>query len=65
MAGLNRITNKVLHNGAMAGMVRYPAEAPSDDKPLVLLSTLGTTETCVKKIRSHLLADGGESIIGC
>ena len=65
LAGLNRITNKVLHNGAMAmaGMVRYPAEAPLNDKPLVLLSTLGTTETCVKKIRSQLLADGMEPVV--
>ena len=39
----------------MAGMVRYPAETPSDDKPLVLLSTLGTTETCIKIIRGQLL----------
>ena len=65
LAGLNRITNKVLHNGAMAmaGMVLYPAKAPSDDKPLVLLSTLGTTEACVKKIRSQLLADGMEPVV--
>ncbi|MBT3255939.1 MAG: Tm-1-like ATP-binding domain-containing protein [Deltaproteobacteria bacterium] len=65
LAGLNRITRKVLHNGAMAmaGMVRYPAEAPLNDKPLVLLSTLGTTETCVKIIRSQLLADGMEPVV--
>ena len=65
LAGLNRITNKVLHNGAMAmaGMVRYPAEAPSDDKPLVLLSTLGTTETCIKIIRGQLLAEGMEPVV--
>jgi uncharacterized protein (UPF0261 family) len=65
LAGLNRITNKVLHNGAMAmaGMVRYPAETPSDDKPLVLLSTLGTTETCIKIIRGQLLAEGMEPVV--
>lgn len=65
LAGLNRITEKVLHNGAMAmaGMVRYPAETTPDDKPLVLLSTLGTTETCVKKIRAQLLEDGMEPVV--
>jgi uncharacterized protein (UPF0261 family) len=65
LAGLNRITSKVLHNGAMAmaGMVRYPAEATSHDKPLVLLSTLGTTETCIKIIRSQLLRDGMEPVV--
>jgi len=65
LAGLNRITNKVLHNGAMAmaGMVRYPAEATSHDKPLVLLSTLGTTETCIRIIRGQLLAGGMEPVV--
>ena len=48
---------------AMAGMVRYPAEAPSDEKPLILLSTLGTTETCIKIIRGQLLADGMEPVV--
>jgi uncharacterized protein (UPF0261 family) len=65
LAGLNRITRKVLHNGAMAmaGMVRYPGQAPSDEKPLILLSTLGTTETCIKIIRGQLLADGMEPVV--
>jgi len=65
LAGLNRITNKVLHNGAMAmaGMVRYPAKALSNDKPLVLLSTLGTTEGCIRKIRGQLLVDGMEPVV--
>ena len=65
LAGLNRITSKVLHNGAMAmaGMVRYPAEATSHDKPLVLLSTLGTTETCIRIIRGQLLAGGMEPVV--
>ena len=65
LAGLNRITRKVLHNGAMAmaGMVRYPAQGSSDEKPLILLSTLGTTETCIKIIRGQLLADGMEPVV--
>ena len=65
LAGLNRITKKVLRNGAMAmaGMVRYPAEKLADDKPLVLLSTLGTTETCIRIIRRQLLADGMEPVV--
>jgi uncharacterized protein (UPF0261 family) len=65
LAGLNRVTTKVLHNGAMAmaGMVRYPPKALPNDKPLVLLSTLGTTETCVKIVRNQLMGDGMEPVV--
>ena len=46
LAGINRITEKVLRNGALAiaGMVREPLDSPLPPKPLVALSTLGTTE---------------------
>jgi uncharacterized protein (UPF0261 family) len=65
LAGLNRITARVLRNGAMAmaGMVKYPAKAPLNDKPLILLSTLGTTEKCIRKVRSELMADGMEPVV--
>ena len=65
LAGLNRITARVLHNGAMAmaGMVRCPADTPLNHKPLVLLSTLGTTEACVKKIRKQLFEDGMDPVV--
>lgn len=64
ISGLNRITHRVLHNGAMAlaGMVqRAPDDVPSD-KPLVFLSTLGTTEACVQSLREHLERDGKEVV---
>ena len=65
LAGLNRITAKVLRNGAMAiaGMVNHPPEMPINHKPLVLLSTLGTTEACMKIIRKQLFQDGMEPIV--
>ena len=65
LAGLNRITTKVLHNGAMAvaGMVNHPAKARLNDKPLVLLSTLGTTEACMKRIRHQLYKDGMDPVV--
>ena len=65
LAGLNRITAKVLHNGAMAlaGAVNRPAGKSLNDKPLILLSTLGTTETCIRRIRKQLLEDGKEAVI--
>jgi len=65
ISGLNRITNKVLHNGAMAmaGMMQYPLASISLGKPLIFISTLGTTEACVQKVRDHLEKDGKEVVI--
>jgi uncharacterized protein (UPF0261 family) len=66
LAGLNRITKKVLRNGAlaMAGMLRHTAgRDDSTDKPLVFISTLGTTEACAQNIRRTLEENGNEVII--
>jgi len=65
ISGLNRITNRVLHNGAMAmaGMMQYPPESYSLDRPLIFISTLGTTEACAQKVRGHLEKEGKEVVI--
>jgi len=65
ISGLNRITNKILHNGAMAmaGMMRYPPKSISPEKPLIFISTLGTTECCVQKVRDRLEKDGNEVVV--
>ena len=65
LAGLNRITSRILHNGAMAiaGMVAHPASETVSGRPLVAVSTLGTTEACMQGIRSHLDRAGQEAII--
>lgn len=65
LSGLNRITRKVLRNGAMAlaGMVRGYAPEPDLNKPLVALSTLGTTEACAVHVRESLEAKGREVVI--
>jgi uncharacterized protein (UPF0261 family) len=66
LAGLNRITKKVLRNGAlaMAGMLRHTAgRDDSIQKPLVFISTLGTTEACAQKIRRTLEEKDKEVII--
>lgn len=65
ISGLNRITNRVLHNGAMAmaGMIRHPQASLSLEKSLVFISTLGTTEACVQKVRAHLEKNGKEVIV--
>ena len=65
LAGLNRITRKILSNGAMAltGMLQHPTENISREKPLIFMSTLGTTESCVQLIRKTLEEQGNEVVI--
>lgn len=64
LVGINRITSKILHNGAaaMAGMIQHAPEAVRSKKPLVILSTLGTTEACAQRIRKALEQDGKEVV---
>ena len=57
LSHLNRVTRIVLKNGAMAlaGMLRQTDSGIiSDLAPPVLLSTLGTTETCAQALRKDL-----------
>jgi uncharacterized protein (UPF0261 family) len=66
LAGLNRITRKILRNGALAlaGMLRSAAQADAtDQKPLVFVSTLGTTEACAQQIRRSLEEKDNEVVI--
>jgi uncharacterized protein (UPF0261 family) len=66
LAGLNRVSKKILRNGALAlaGMLRsaVPDEA-AEQKPLVFLSTLGTTEACAQQIRRSLEEKNNEVVI--
>lgn len=64
LAGLNRITKTVLHNGAgaMAGMVRAGRVAASGTGPVAGLSTLGTTEVCAENLRQTLGQKGWEVV---
>ena len=69
ISGINRITEKVLHNGAMAmaGMLQHKLPATHRQKHLVFISTLGTTEACVKRLKKRLavplLSDALVSIV--
>jgi uncharacterized protein (UPF0261 family) len=65
LAGLNRITGKILSNGAMAlaGMLRHPHQSLAQERPLVFVSTLGTTEACAQQIREALEEQGKEVVI--
>jgi uncharacterized protein (UPF0261 family) len=64
LAGLNRVTKKILRNGAMAisGMVKIQVQDEEANTPLVLMSSMGTTETCAKWVRCRLAKKGIESI---
>ena len=64
ISGLNTVTRSVFRNGAlaMAGMATHYQPATVSDKPLVLLSTLGTTESCSKRVRQLLEAQGCEAV---
>jgi len=66
LSGLNRITKKVLHNGALAmsGMLRRTADrGDTRQKQLVFISTLGTTEACAQNIRWTLEEKDNEVIV--
>jgi uncharacterized protein (UPF0261 family) len=65
LSGLNRITRIILANGAgaLAGMLHPVEQYAVPDKPLVLLSTLGTTEACAQSVRRALEEYGNEVII--
>jgi len=64
LSGLNRITRKVIREGglAMAGMVKGIKKSPMDTAPLVVLSTLGTTEACAQRLRVDFEKNGREVV---
>lgn len=64
ISGLNLITRTVLHNAAMALVgqaMAYLAE-PTSEKPLVVVSTLSTTDACSLRVRKLLEAQGFEVV---
>jgi uncharacterized protein (UPF0261 family) len=65
IAGLNAITRCVFQNGAhaLAGMAHRYKPIVASGKPLVALSTLGTTEKCCGLIRKSLEQRGFEVIV--
>ena len=65
LSGINRITKKILRNGALAlaGMVREGLDFPPSIQPLIVLSTLGTIETCAANVRKILETRGKEVVV--
>ncbi len=65
LSGINRMTQKILRNGALAlaGMVRESSDFSLAIKPLIVLSTLGTIETCAANVRKVLESKGMEVVV--
>ena len=65
IAGINSISRDVFRNGALAvaGMAKGYDPKRGADKPLVLMTTLGTTEKGTRRIREALEADGAEVMV--
>lgn len=64
IAGLNRISRRVLSNaaGAICGMVEQ-AVPEENDKPVIAASMFGVTTPCVTMVREHLEQAGYEVLI--
>jgi len=62
ISGLNSIAVDVFRNAAhmIAGAAKAYKPVPPDARPLVLVSTLGTTERALRALREELEADGYE-----
>jgi len=65
VAGINSISRDVYRNAALAvaGMAKGYEPDTSGQKPLVLMTTLGTTEKSTRRIREALEADGCEVMV--
>ncbi len=65
IAGLNSISREVFRNAALAvaGMANGYTPTARAEKPLVLMTTLGTTEKGTRRIREALEADGCEVMV--
>ncbi len=64
-SGVNRITGRVLRNGAfaLAGMIGGSREYVAPPTPAIALSTLGTTEPCSQRIRQAFEEKGYDILV--
>jgi uncharacterized protein (UPF0261 family) len=65
VAGLNTVTRRVFRNSAraLAGMAHGYEPSADSDRPIVAISTLGTTEKCCSAIRKSLEGRGYEVMV--
>jgi uncharacterized protein (UPF0261 family) len=64
VAGLNRLSRRILANaaGAISGMVEQDVP-PGEDKPLITATMFGVTTPCVTAVREALEAKGYEVLV--
>jgi uncharacterized protein (UPF0261 family) len=64
IAGLNRISRRILSNaaGAICGMLEQPVP-PSDDRQVVAATMFGVTTPCVERVRQKLTSSGYEVLV--
>jgi uncharacterized protein (UPF0261 family) len=64
IAGLNRLSRRILANaaGAVSGMLEQPAPAGAD-RPLLAATMFGVTTPCVERVRKALEAAGYEVLV--
>ena len=65
LCGLNRFTRTILANAAaaIAGMVRAPQQAVSDEKPLIAATMFGVTTPCIEAARQAIESAGYEVLV--
>jgi uncharacterized protein (UPF0261 family) len=65
IAGLNTISREVFRNGAvaLAAMARAYAPHAREEQPLVMMSTLSTTDKCSVRVREALTQHGCEVMV--
>jgi uncharacterized protein (UPF0261 family) len=65
IAGLNTISREVFRNGALsvAAMARAYRPHEREEKPLVMISTLSTTDKCSVRVREALTKQGYEVMV--
>lgn len=65
ISGLNRLSRMIYRNAvaAVTGMAKSYQPIPNRDRPLVLMTTLSTTEKCVRRVREALEKDGCEVMV--
>lgn len=64
VAGLNKISRRILGNaaGALIGMIEQ--EIPEvEDKPIIAASMFGVTTTCVENLKKHIEENGYELLV--
>ncbi|MDK2785162.1 MAG: hypothetical protein PWR11_1028 [Bacillota bacterium] len=65
IAGLNRLSRRILGNAAraIAGMVKAEKDEAADDKPIITATMFGVTTPCVTFAREYLESRGYEVLV--